>query len=80
MIELYNSPVSTCSRKVRLARAEKNIPWTDRRINFQAREHLSPAYPALNPNGVVLVHDGRAVIDFSVINEYLDEVFPGPAC
>jgi glutathione S-transferase len=32
----------------------------------------------LNPNAVVptLVHDGRVVVDSSVINEYLDEVFP----
>ena len=32
----------------------------------------------LNPNGVVptLVHDGMPVIESSVINEYLDEVYP----
>ena len=41
-------------------------------------EHLTPEYLALNPNGVVptLVHDGIAIIDSSVILEYLDEMFP----
>jgi glutathione S-transferase len=34
----------------------------------------------LNPNGVVptLVHDGRTVIESSVILYYLDEAFPIP--
>jgi glutathione S-transferase len=78
MIELYNSPVSTCSQKVRMALLEKNVPWTDRVILFAKNDHLSDWYLALNPNGVVptLVHDNRVIIDSSVINEYLDDVFP----
>ena len=80
MLELYNSPVSTCSQKVRIVLAEKGIAWEDRRINFQAQEHLSEAYLRLNPNGVVptLVHDGRPIVDSSVINEYLEDLFPEP--
>ena len=42
-------------------------------------DHLKPEYLELNPNGVVptLVHDGKVIIDSSVILEYLDEVvFP----
>jgi glutathione S-transferase len=78
MLELYNAPISTCSQKVRMALAEKQLPWTDRRLSFSAGEHLAPAYLKLNPNGVVptLVHDGGVVIDSSVINEYLEDVFP----
>lgn len=78
MLELYNSPVSTCSQKVRLVLAEKAIPWQDRRVSFAKHEHISDWYLKLNPNGVVptLVHDGRTVVDSSVIGEYLEDVFP----
>lgn len=78
MIELYNSPVSTCSQKVRMALIEKDLPWTDRIIRFADNDHLSTWYLKLNPNGVVptLVHDGSVIADSSVINEYLDDAFP----
>lgn len=78
MLELYNTAVSTCSQKVRLALAEKELDFVDRQVSLKDNEQLSDWYLALNPNGVVptLVHDGKAVIDSSVINEYLDEVFP----
>lgn len=80
MLELYNSPSSTCSQKVRLCLAEKKLDWIDRRVNTLADEHLRPEYLALNPNGVVptLVHDGQPVIDSSVICEYLEELHPEP--
>ena len=79
MLELYHAHISTCSQKVRLCLAEKGLAWTDHPIEFARAEHLTPAYLALNPNGVVptLVHDGRPVIDSSVICEYLEEIAPG---
>lgn len=78
LLELYNAPMSTCSQKVRLVLAEKNLDWVDRRLDLSKNENLTPSYLALNPNGVVptLVHDGNAIVDSSVICEYLDEVFP----
>jgi glutathione S-transferase len=81
VLELYNSPSSTCSQKVRLCLAEKHLQWVDRRVNTLADEHLTPEYLKLNPNGVVptLVHDGQPILDSSVICEYLEEVFPEPA-
>ncbi len=77
---LYHNPISTCSQKVRLALAEKNLPFESRVIDWSLQDHLSDWYLRLNPNGVVptLVHDGEPVIDSSVICEYLDEVFPDP--
>ena len=77
MLELYNAPISTCSQKVRMVLAEKQLDWVDRRLLFSKSEQLSPQYLKLNPNGVVptLVHDGVPVIESTVINEYLDEVF-----
>jgi glutathione S-transferase len=78
MLALYHSPVSTCSQKVRMVLWEKALPWEGRVISFQRNEHLSDWYLAINENGVVpsLVHDGRTVIDSSVINEYLEDIFP----
>ena len=78
MLELFHAHISTCSQKVRLCLAEKGLTWTDHPIEFARGEHLTPAYLALNPNGVVptLVHDGRPVIDSSVICEYLEETQP----
>lgn len=78
MIELYHAHISTCSQKVRLCLGEKGLAWTDHALDFAKAEHLTPAYLALNPNGVVptLVHDGDPVIDSSVICEYLEEIAP----
>lgn len=76
MLELYHAHISTCSQKVRLCLAEKRLEWTSHPIELHRGEQLTPAYLALNPNGVVptLVHDGRVVIDSSVICEYLEEI------
>ena len=78
MLELYHNPISTCSQRVRMVLAEKGLPWTSRHIQFNTNDHLSADYLKLNPNGVVptLVHDGEVIIESSVINEYLDDVFP----
>ena len=78
MLELYHAHISTCSQKVRLCLAEKGLEWTSHPIEFATGGHLTPAYLALNPNGVVptLVHDTRPVIDSSVICEYLEEIAP----
>lgn len=79
MLELYHSPISTCSQRVRQALAEKKIDWVDRTVNLSANEHLTPGYLKMNPNGLVptLVHDGHVIADSSVILEYLEDVFPG---
>ncbi|MEC7762095.1 MAG: glutathione S-transferase family protein [Pseudomonadota bacterium] len=78
MLSLYHSLVSTCSQKVRLCLHHKGLDYESRLVNLISGEQLSPAYLAINPNGVVpsLVHDGAAITDSSVIMEYLDEVFP----
>ena len=81
MFELYNTPHSTCSQKVRLCLAEKNVSWTDVHVDIANNEHLTPEYLTINPNGVVptLSHNGNFICDSSVICEYLDEVIPEPA-
>jgi glutathione S-transferase len=75
---LYNAPQSTCSQRVRFVLNAKGLPFAEVKLDLLAGDQLKPEYMALNPNGVVptLDHDGKIVIDSSVIIEYLDEVFP----
>src|SRR3954469_15006372 len=82
MLKLYNAPHSTCSQKVRICLAEKNLPFEDIRLDLgKGKDQLKPEYLKLNPNGVVptLVDDGHVIIDSSVICEYLDEKYPAPS-
>ncbi|HWI36069.1 MAG TPA: glutathione S-transferase family protein [Burkholderiales bacterium] len=80
MLELWHEWNSVHSFKVRVVLAEKGLAWQSRRLELLKFEHLQPQYLRLNPNGVVptLVHDGRAILESSVICQYLDEQFPEP--
>src|SRR5262249_8033798 len=77
---LFNAPQSTCSQRVRFVLQAKGLPFDERKLDLFAGDQLKPEYLAINPNGVVpsLLHDGRSIIDSSVIMEYRDEVFPSP--
>ena len=77
---LYHAWASTCSQKVRFALAEKGLAWEGHALSLRDFEHLSDGFLALNPDGLVpvLLHDGFKVCESSVINAYLDEVFPDP--
>ncbi len=81
MIELYHTGLTSCSVKVRLCLREKGVGYVSRYISLRKFEHHTPEYLALNPNGLIptLVHDGVAIYELNVINEYIDEVFPAPA-
>ena len=78
MLELYHDWRSFCSIKVRLCLTEKGLSWESRFVDLMKLEHTRPEYISLNPNGVVptLVHDGIPIIESTIINEYLEEVFP----
>lgn len=80
MLTLHHLPHSICSQKVRIVLAEKGLEWRARVVDLARFEHLSDEFLRLNPNGVVpvLEHDGVAVVESTVICEYLDEVFPAP--
>ncbi|HEY3077929.1 MAG TPA: glutathione S-transferase family protein [Burkholderiales bacterium] len=80
MLELWHEWNSVHSFKVRVVLAEKELAWTGRHVALLKFEHLRPEYLRLNPNGVVptLVHDGRTILESSVICQYLDEQFPQP--
>jgi glutathione S-transferase len=78
MLELYTNPMSPCAQKVRIVLAEKGLEWTPHQVSLKDKENLEPWYLELNPLGVVptLVHDGKPVIESSIICEYLDDTFP----
>ena len=78
MLELYTHPMSPCAQKVRIVLAEKGLDWTAHHVSLPDKENLEPWYLKLNPLGVVptLVHEGHAVIESSIICEYLDDTFP----
>lgn len=80
-ITLFHHPGSLCSQKVRLALAEKGVPFESRVVDIGPRaENYERWYAELNPRMVVptLVHDGRVVTDSARIVRYIDEQFAGP--
>lgn len=81
MLKLYTAHNSICTQKVFLTLLEKGLPWTAEYIDLFNNEQYRPEYLKLNPKGVVptLIHEGQAVIESTLICEYLDEVFPEPS-
>ena len=79
MLELYHSVNSVCAQKVRIAIAEKGLEYREHLMTLRG-DQFDPAYMKLNPSAVVptLIHDGKPVIESSVILYYLDEAFPNP--
>jgi glutathione S-transferase len=63
-----------------MALEEKGVAWTSRYTDIFRFEQLTPEYLKLNPDGVVptLVHNGQAICESTVINEYIDQAFDGP--
>src|ERR1700733_10232776 len=73
---LYHLPLSPYGRKVRLAMAEKRIPFE---LRVEKPWERRSEYLELNPAGTVptLVEENGLVIpDSSAICEYLDEAYP----
>lgn len=80
-VKLYHASISTCSQKVRLALAEKGVEFESAVMNLRAGDQYQPDYRKLNPNAVVptLVNGNDVIIESTVINEYIDDAFDGPA-
>jgi glutathione S-transferase len=80
LLRLYHGSTSVCSIKVRVTLAEKALDWEGECLDLMRGDQHRPEYATLNPNLVVptLVHDGRVIIESTVIIEYLDDAFPAP--
>jgi len=80
MLTLYEFGNSVCCQKVRLTLSLKNLEWQSVQVNLFKSEQYEEKYLKLNPKGVVptLVHDQRAVVESTLICEYLDDIYPTP--
>lgn len=78
MLKLYTARNSICTQKVFVTLDEKSLDYEMQNVNLFTNEQYDPEYLKLNPKGVVptLVHDGRAIVESTLICEYLDDEFP----
>jgi glutathione S-transferase len=78
MLELYHYEPSANSMKPMLCLKEKGLEFVSHYIDLHAFEQHSPEFVKVNPNGQVpaLIHDGAIITESTVINEYLEDVFP----
>jgi glutathione S-transferase len=81
MLKLFTAHNSICTQKVFLTLIEKGLPWTSEYIDLFNNEQYRPEYLKLNPKGVVptLIHEGHAIVESTLICEYLDQTFPQPS-
>lgn len=81
-LELYHHGTSVCAAKVRLTLAEKGVT-VDRYhyVDILKGEQFDEEYLRIHPRAVVpaMVHDGRIILESTLICEYVDEAFEGPA-
>jgi glutathione S-transferase len=78
MLTLYDFGNSVCCQKVRITMSAKGLTWEPVKVDLFRAEQYDPKYLKLNPKGIVptLVHDGKPIIESTLICEYLDDTFP----
>jgi ganglioside-induced differentiation-associated protein 1 len=78
MLKVYSYFNSICTQKVFITLAEKGIDYVTQNVDLFRNEQFSSDYLKINPKGVVpaLDHDGRVVVESTLICEYLDDCFP----
>lgn len=79
MLKLYNFERSPFGWKVRIVLAEKKVAYE---AIAPENKNEDPAFARLNPfrlTPVLQLEDGRTIYESTVINEYLEEVYPEPA-
>jgi glutathione S-transferase len=81
MLELYHGEPNANSMKPMLCLKEKRLEFVSHYLDLSKFEQHSPEFVQVNANGQVpvLVHDGAIITESTVINEYLEDVFPEPA-
>jgi glutathione S-transferase len=82
-MKLYSGPLSLFTAKVRVALAEKGVPYELVSVPFTRKDGYSPKHPEvlrINPKGQVpvLVDGGLELFDSTLILEYLEDRHPEP--
>jgi glutathione S-transferase len=79
-IKIHYHPLSTYSRRVRMALIEKQIAHELVIIDMTARKHKEQPYLSLNPYGRVptLEEDGFVLYESTAILNYLEAIHPTP--
>ena len=77
-LKYYHAEPLANSLKSMVPLFEKGLPWQSVYVDLHKFEQHQPWFVAINPEGQVPVldHDGFIVTHTSVINEYLEDVFP----
>jgi glutathione S-transferase len=83
VMQLYSGPLSLFTAKVRIALDEKGLAYDRIDVPFSRERGYEPKHPdvvALNPKAQVpvLVDDGVALYDSTIILEYLEDRYPDP--
>jgi glutathione S-transferase len=83
-MKLYSGPLSLFTAKVRIALDEKAVPYEKIDVPFSRAGGYQPKHPdvlAINPKGQVpvVVDEGLALYDSTIILEYLEDRYPTPA-
>ena len=80
MLKLYFHPLSTYTRRVRIALIEKNLPHELVLVDMAKKGHRAPDYLERNPYGRVptLEQDGFVLYESNAILDYLEAVHPQP--
>jgi glutathione S-transferase len=79
-IILYDGAGTPSPRRVKLCLIEKGLPFRIKWLNLGLMDQKNADYLKVSPTGLVpaLLHDGKAIYESNVINEYLDAVYPNP--
>lgn len=77
-MELYSARICPFAHRTRLVLLEKAVEFEHVEIDLSDKPQR---FLDVSPYGKVpaIVHDGEALYESAIINEYLDEVFPEPA-
>jgi glutathione S-transferase len=83
-MKLYSGPLSLFTAKVRIALDEKGVAYEKVDVPFSRTKGYEPKHPdvlAINPKGQVpvMVDEGLALYDSTIILEYLEDRHPTPA-